>query len=234
MVQASVSSIHFWIGFVQIIGIDLVLSGDNAVVIALACRNLPRERQKVALRLGAAAAVLLRVAFAFVIFQLLLLPYVRLAGGVLLLWIAIRLGYPEGAGEVGGAAKAATLWAAIRTILIADALMSLDNVVAIAGAAHGDFVLLILGLAISIPLVIYGSTIMLRLMARFPWVVAVGTALIGWVAGDMIAAEPAIDAWAGGWSHWLDYALPLAGIGVALISSWRHMHKTRASAGTHR
>jgi len=214
------TELEFWIGFFQIIWIDLVLSGDNAVVIALACRNLPREKQKSTIILGTGAAVGLRVVLAVAVFELLLLPYVKLGGGLLLLWVALQVSQPprshDGA-EAAAAAAPASLWVAVRTILVADAVMSLDNVVAVVGAARGSLLLLTLGIAISIPLVIFGSTLMLRLIERFPVVVQLGAALIGWVAGDMIAGEPELAPWLATQVPAAAYLLPLAGIAVALL-----------------
>ena len=218
----ALSDLHFWVGFGQIVGIDLVLSGDNAVVIALASRGVPPDRRRLTIILGAAAAVVLRVVLAFVIFRLLMLPYLRLIGGLLLLWIAIGLGRPQRKASSSEASANVTTLAAIRTILVADLLMSIDNVVAVAGAAHGDLVLLILGLGISIPIVVYGSTLMLRLMSRHPWVVLVGIALIGWVAGDMIAAEPGVATLLRNHFPAYQYLLPGFGIAVAFLSGWVH------------
>jgi YjbE family integral membrane protein len=212
----------FWIGLMQIIGIDLLLSGDNAIVLALASRSVPPEQRRLVTALGAGLAVALRLVLALAIFELLRVPYLRLAGGVLLLWIAMRLGRerPQPHTE---ARPNARLWAAIRTILIADALMSLDNVVAIVGAARDNVVLLALGLAISMPLVIYGSRLMLRLIGRYPFAITLGAGLIGWVAGDMIAADPGLHAWIG--AHWraLDYLLPILGIALATAPAWRRL-----------
>jgi YjbE family integral membrane protein len=216
--RMGIADLHFWIGFGQIVGIDLVLSGDNAVVIALASRGLPSKHRRVAVLLGAGAAVLLRVGFAFVVFELLSLPYLRLIGGAMLLWVAIHLGRPQPKATAAENAAPASLWDAVRTIVLADLLMSIDNVVAIAGAARGSLLLLILGLGISIPLVIYGSALMLRLIDRFAWIVALGIALIGWVAGDMIAAEPALSDFFEGHVPSYHYLLPLAGIALALAS----------------
>jgi len=214
----------FWIGFLQIIGIDLLLSGDNAVVIALACRNLPSTQRRRAMIAGSGAAVALRVAFAFVIFELLSIPYLRLAGGLLLLWVGIRLGRPQGDkgegddGENPGSAEQASIWRTIGMIAAADAIMSLDNVVAIAGAAKGSPLLLGLGLVMSVPLVISGSSLTLRLIDRFPVIVVLGAGLVGWIAGDMIAAEPIVQQIAEQ-APWLHYAIPLLGIGIAAAGS---------------
>ena len=209
----ALTDLPFWIGFLQIVWIDLVLSGDNAVVIALACRGVPREKQRLAILLGAGAAVALRVVLAVFVFELLSLPYIKLCGGLLLLWVALQVGQPtrNRDGQADAAAEpAVSLSRAVRAILIADAVMSLDNVVAIAGAARGSIVLLAVGIAFSIPLVISGSALMLKLIERFPVVVQLGAALIGWVAGDMIAAESAL-------KPWLDVQLPAAAVLFPLI-----------------
>lgn len=214
------TELQFWIGFLQIVGIDLVLSGDNAVVIALACRNVPREQQRAAIMVGAAAAVALRVILAVLVFEVLLQPYVKLCGGLLLLWVALQVSQPprrHGGGEGAAAPGSVSLRTAVRTILIADTMMSLDNVVAIAGAARGSILLLVVGIGCSIPLVIFGSTLMLRLIERFPAVVQLGAALIGWVAGDMIAAEPALKPWLAAHLPAASLLLPLAGIATALL-----------------
>ena len=215
-----VTELTFWIAFLQIVWIDLVLSGDNAVVIALACREVPREWQRFAIILGAGAAVALRVVLAVLVFEVLLQPYVKLGGGLLLLWVAARVGRPpprrrDDDGAAGP--PPASLWTAVRTILIADAVMSLDNVVAIAGAARGSILLLVTGIGVSIPLVIFGSRLMLRLIERFPVVVQAGAGFIGWVAGDMIASEPALRPWLAAHLPAAPLLLPLAGIATALL-----------------
>jgi len=175
----------FWIGLVKIIWINIILSGDNAVVIALAARSLPPEQQRKAIMFGSGAAVVLRIVLTVVAAKLLELSFLQIVGGCLLLWIGLQLltshDEEEGAGKGTG-----TMMAAIRTILIADLVMSLDNVIAVAAAAGGNMLLLILGLAISIPLVIFGSTLMIKLMERFPVIVILGAGLIGWVGGETI------------------------------------------------
>ncbi len=175
----------FWIGLVKIIWINIILSGDNAVVIALAARSLPPEQQRKAIMFGSGAAVVLRILLTVVAAKLLELSFLQIVGGCLLLWIGLQLltshDEEEGAGKGTG-----TMMAAIRTILIADLVMSLDNVIAVAAAAGGNMLLLILGLAISIPLVIFGSTLMIKLMERFPVIVILGAGLIGWVGGETI------------------------------------------------
>jgi len=180
----------FWIPLLKIIWINIVLSGDNAVVIALAARSLPPRQQMIAVGWGSAAAVALRIALTLFAVALLQLPYLKLIGAVLLLWIGVQLLLPEeGEANIDGHSN---LLAAIRTILIADLVMSLDNVIGVAAAAGDSVTLLILGLAISIPLVIFGSTLMIKLMERFPVIIVVGAGLIGWVAGDAIAHDKAL------------------------------------------
>ncbi len=183
-----VNSADFWIGLVKIVWINIILSGDNAVVIALAARSLPPHQQKKAIFWGSGAAVFLRIVLTVVAAKLLELSFLQIVGGCLLLWIGLQLltdSDDEGEeGKSGGG-----LMAAVRTILIADLVMSLDNVIAVAAAAHGNMVLLILGLAISIPLVIFGSTLMIKLMERFPIIILLGAGLIGWVGGETIASD---------------------------------------------
>ena len=179
------STPDFWIGLVKIIWINIILSGDNAVVIALAARSLPPEQQKKAIMIGSGAAVVLRIVLTVVAAKLLELSFLQIIGGVLLLWIGYQL--LTGDEEEGGESKGkGSMMTAVRTILIADLVMSLDNVIAVAATAQGNMVLLILGLAISIPLVIFGSTLMIKLMERFPVIVILGAGLIGWVGGETI------------------------------------------------
>ena len=175
----------FWIGLVKIIWINIILSGDNAVVIALAARSLPPEQQKKAIMFGSGAAVVLRIVLTVVAAKLLELSFLQIIGGCLLLWIGLQL-LTSNEDDEGASKGTGSMMTAIRTILIADLVMSLDNVIAVAAAAQGNMVLLILGLAISIPLVIFGSTLMIKLMERFPVIVILGAGLIGWVGGETI------------------------------------------------
>lgn len=181
-------SADFWIGLVKIIWINIILSGDNAVVIALAARSLPPQQQRKAIFWGTAAAVILRVALTVVAAKLLELPYLQIVGGVLLVWIGVQLlsDADDGSGEEK---HHGSLFSAIRTILIADLIMSLDNVIGVAAAANGNIPLLVIGLAIAIPIVIFGSTLMIKLMERFPVIVTIGAGLIGWVAGEAIVSD---------------------------------------------
>jgi YjbE family integral membrane protein len=213
-------STDFWIGLLKIIWINIILSGDNAVVIALAARSLPPHQQRMAVLFGSGAAVLLRIVLTVVAVQLLALPYLQIVGGILLLWIGVQLLGDEDEGE-GEAREHGSLMAAVRTILIADLVMSLDNVIAVAAAAKGSMLLLILGLAISIPLVIFGSTLMIKLMERFPIIVVLGAALIGWVGGETIASDLIFKSYivANPWMHYVAAAAGAAlvvGLGKAL------------------
>jgi YjbE family integral membrane protein len=176
---------------IKIIGINIVLSGDNAVVIALACRNLPPAQRRMGILLGAGAAVVLRIIFTVLIAYVLDVPWLKLLGGIALFWIAIKLLKSEEADE--DSVKAGnSLFEAVKIVAIADVVMSLDNVLAIAAAAGGQMWLIILGLIISIPLVVFGATLILSLLTRFPILVWAGAALLGWVAGELIATEPVL------------------------------------------
>ena len=218
-------STDFWIGLLKIIWINIILSGDNAVVIALAARSLPPHQQRMAVLFGSGAAVVLRILLTIVAVQLLAMPYLQIVGGLLLLWIGVQLLGDEDDGE-GEAKEHGSLMAAVRTILIADLVMSLDNVIAVAAAAKGSFLLLILGLAISIPLVIFGSTLMIKLMARFPIIVVLGAALIGWVAGETIVSDFIFKDYvaANGWIHYV-----AAAAGAALVIALGKLVQARAS-----
>ena len=209
----------FWIGLIKIIWINIILSGDNAVVIALAARSLPPAQQKKAVLIGSGAAVVLRIALTVVAAKLLVLPYLQIAGGALLLYIGVQLLGEEDDGE-GESKEYGSMFAAVRTILIADLVMSLDNVIAVAAAAQGNTTLLILGLAISIPLVIFGSTLMIKLMERFPIIVMLGAALIGWVGGETIAGDTVLHDLVTA-KPWLHYAAAAAGAAfVLLLGRW--------------
>jgi YjbE family integral membrane protein len=203
----------FWIGLAQIIGVNIVLSGDNAVVIALAARSLPARQQKLAVLWGSGAAVVMRIALTVFAVALLTLPWLKLVGAALLLWIGVKLLIPEdGDGDID---SSDSLMAAIKTILIADLVMSLDNVIAVAAAAKGSYLLLVLGLAISIPLVIFGATLLLKLMDRFPIIITVGAGLLGWVAGEMATTDPVVKDWIDANAAWLHSGA--AAIGAAFV-----------------
>ena len=185
---------QFWLGLGAIIWVNIILSGDNAVVIALAARSLPSHQQTKAVIWGAGAAVVLRIVLTIVAVELLKLSYLKLLGGVLLLWIAVKLLVPEDDGG-DGIKSSSNLLAAIKTILIADLVMSLDNVIAVAAVAKGSIVLLVLGLLISIPLVVFGATMLMKLMETYPVIITVGAALIGYVSGEMLVTDPVVLEW---------------------------------------
>jgi len=184
------TTLTFWIAVVQIIAIDILLGGDNAVVIALACRKLPETQRRKGIFWGVAGAIGLRVVMIFFALQLLEVPWLKIVGALLLVWIGIKLLQPEEEGH-GEVAAATTLAGAIKTIIVADAVMSLDNVIAVAAAAHGSLLLVIFGILVSIPIVVWGSQLVLRLMDRYPVVITGGGALLGWIGGGMIVSEPA-------------------------------------------
>lgn len=184
----------FFLGVLNIIIIDLILAGDNAVVIAMAVRSLARKQRLWGITLGAGAAVLLRVVLTFFVAQLLEISFIKLTGGVLIAWIAVKL-FIEGAPEQEVKREARTLWQAVRLIMIADITMSTDNVLAVAGASQGDLFLLIFGLALSIPFVVFTSNLLAMLMDRYPIIIYLGAAVLGRVAGDMIFTDPAVMRW---------------------------------------
>ena len=219
-------SADFWIGLVKIIWINIILSGDNAVVIALAARSLPPHQQRMAVLWGSGAAVVMRIVLTVVAVQLLALPYLQIIGGLLLLWIGVQLLGEEDEGE-GEAKEYGTLSAAVRTILIADLVMSLDTVIALAAAAKCSLTLLVLGLAISIPLVIFGSTLMIKLMERFPIIVVLGAGLIGWVGGETIISDTILKEVVTA-DPWLHYAAAAAG--AALVIGLGRLLQARARA----
>ncbi|PQP87770.1 TerC family protein [Paenibacillus sp. AR247] len=182
----------FWAALMSIVIIDLVLAGDNAIVIGLAARNVKKEDQKKVIIWGTVGAVVIRVIATLLVVQLLLIPGLRLVGGIALIWIAYKLLIDEKKHDISAGNQ---MWAAIRTIIIADAMMGLDNVLAVAGAAHGDFLLVIIGLAISVPIMVWGSTIILKLTERFPVIITIGAAVLAWTASKMLVEEPLIHDW---------------------------------------
>jgi len=213
----------WWLRLLQIIWVDIILAGDNAVVIAMACRALPDKTRKWGIVLGALVAILLRVLFAGIITTLLAIWGLKIAGGLALIYIAVELLLPQKKHEEGNTVAASeTLFRAVRTVAIADVVMSLDNVIAIAGVAQGDYVLLALGLIISIPLVIGGATLITALLDRFPLLVQAGAALLGWIAGHMIVTDVAVLAWIGPeLSAQLDVPASIVGaILVLAIGAW--------------
>jgi YjbE family integral membrane protein len=223
----SFASPEFWIALGQIIGVNIVLSGDNAVVIALASRGLPAHQQKRAILWGSGAAVVMRIVLTVVAVELLRLPYLKLIGAALLLWIAVQLLVPEEEGHGGGTGRT-TMAAAIKTILLADLVMSLDNVIAVAAAAKGNNLLLIIGLAISIPLVVFASSLLLTLMERFPVIITLGAALLGWVAGDMAVTDPIDKPWVDAQAAFLHWGAPLV-CAIAVVASGKWLAARKAA-----
>ena len=218
---AQVMTGEFWLALLEITGINILLSGDNAVVIALACRSLPSRHRNMAVLGGSAGAILLRIVFCAVVVWLLSIPYLKLIGGLLLLWIGVKLIVPEGEGDGDGVAAKASLWGAIQTIVIADAVMSLDNVVAIAAAANDSMLLIVLGLLISVPLIVFGSQLVLRYLLRYPLLVTLGGGLLGWISGDIMSADPAVLGWLKADPSVLENcAKPAFAVAVMAIGTW--------------
>lgn len=223
-----------WQGF-QIVWINILLSGDNAVVIALACRRLEPRQRKWAITLGSLVAVVLRIVFTIFIVQLLKIPYVKIGSGVLLFWIAFQLLREN---EEKDVAPASSLWGAVRTIALADAIMSLDNVVAVAAAARNNLPLLVFGIALSVPLIVFGSTLMLKVLNRFPILVVAGAALLGWVAGEITASDPKLEAWVGPLPDNIELFAAGAGallilLAAAILWWWRGPPNSEAAEVTH-
>jgi len=215
------STLH-WGAILQIIVIDILLGGDNAVVIALACRNLPKEQRMKGILWGTAGAIVLRVILIAFAVALLKVPFLKLVGGALLLWIGVKLLLPGDDDGHGNLKGGATLWSAIKTIVVADLVMSVDNVIAIAGAAQQadpdhQMGLVIFGLVVSIPLIVWGSTLVLKLLERFPIVITLGGALLGWIAGGMMITDIATVRAIGEPSAPVHYAAAVAGAVLVVL-----------------
>jgi YjbE family integral membrane protein len=219
---------EFWTALAAIVVIDLVLAGDNAIVIALAARNLPKSLQRRAIIWGTVGAVAVRASLTVAVLWLLEVPGLMGAGGVLLAWIAYRLLAGDGDSKDHDVAPAMGFWSAMRTIVIADAVMGLDNVLAVAGAAHGSVLLVVMGLVISIPIVVGGSTLILHWIERFPSILYIGGAVLAWTSAKMLADEPLISGWFDG--HPALKAMLYAGvIGGVLGFAWLHNRRTSAA-----
>ena len=210
-------SLAFLTAVAQIIAIDILLGGDNAVVIALACRRLPESQRRKGIFWGVVGAIGLRIVLIFFALQLLALPFLKIVGAALLLWIGVKLLLPEegdGHGEIDGGTH---LLGAIKTIVVADAVMSLDNVIAVAGAAKGDIGLVVFGIVVSIPIIVWGSRFVLKLMDRFPIVITLGAALLGWIGGDMFVSDVALRPYLAAMPSWLHYATAAAGAVLVVL-----------------
>jgi YjbE family integral membrane protein len=210
---------EFWVALIKIMWINTLLSGDNALVIAMACRGLPPRQRLWGMILGAGVAVVLRIVFTGVVASLMLLPYLKIAGGIALFYIAAKLLVPDDP-EEGEAEAVEHLWRAVRIVAVADIIMSLDNVIAIAAAAGGNMALVVLGLAISIPMVVAGAALIMPLLDRFPILVWAGAALLGWIVGEVIATDPVVVGYLTGHygaavAHNVDYVA--ASVGAVLV-----------------
>lgn len=212
---------QFWVAVLQIIAIDIVLGGDNAVVIALACRRLPDKQRKLGIFWGVAGAIVLRVVLIFFALNLLTIPYLKVAGAALLVWIGIKLLQPESEGSHEVDAST-TLLGAIKTIIVADAVMSLDNVIAIAGAAKDEISLVIFGLVISVPIIVWGSQLVMRVMDRYPVTIAIGAGLLGWIAGDMAVTDVVTKEWVDVNAKYLHWIAPAA-MAIVVIAAGKMM-----------
>ncbi|MGE7906542.1 TerC family protein [Peribacillus sp. NPDC094092] len=218
---------EFISGLLAIIMIDLVLAGDNAILIGLAARKLPKEQQKKVIIWGAVGAIVIRIIATLLVVWLLEVPGLHLIGGLLLVWIAYKLLIDE---EEHDVKPADSMWAAIKTIIIADALMGLDNVLAVAGASHGNFALVVIGLLVSIPVVMYGSTLILKLIERFPFIIIIGAGILGWTAAKMIVAEPFMhDYFVNPFLKYGFEAIVVIGILVAGISRQKNIEKEKTN-----
>ena len=224
---------HFWVAVGQIILIDILLGGDNAVVIALACRSLPPEQRKKGIIWGTAGAIILRVILIAFALALLAVPYLKLVGAILLIWIGVKLLVPEDEDEHSNIQASDKLWGAVKTVIVADLVMSVDNVIAIAGAAQGagegaQLPLVIFGLLVSIPIIVWGSQLVLKLMDRFPIIITLGGMLLGWIAGTMAHTDPAVVAYLPQEKVW-NYGFGIAGA-LFVLALGKLMQKKRASA----
>lgn len=228
----------FWIAVGQIILIDILLGGDNAVVIALACRGLPEKQRRMGIIYGTAGAIVLRVVLIAFALALLSVPYLKLVGAILLVWIGVKLLVPQdedGHGDINPSDK---LWGAVKTVIVADLVMSIDNVLAIAGAAESagehQLGLVIFGLLVSIPIIVAGSQIVLKLMDRFPVIITLGGMLLGWIAGQMAFTDPAVKGWMPVADKAWEYGAAVAGallvLAIGKLLQHRHAQQTAGAA----
>jgi len=221
---------QLWVAVLQIIAIDIVLGGDNAIVIALACRRLPQKQRNQGIFWGVFGAIGLRVILIFFALTLLKISYLKIIGAVLLIWIGIKLLQPEPKDSEHEIDASSTLLGAIKTIVIADAVMSFDNVIAIAGAAKDSIGLVVFGLLISVPIIVWSSKLVMKLMDRFPIVITIGAGLLGWIAGDMAITDAVIKEWVNVNAAFLHWLAPVCGVLVIImIGKWlaaRTLRKT--------
>ena len=220
---------QFWVAALEIIVINILLSGDNAVVIALACRNLPKKLRRLGIFWGVIGAVVLRIILTFFAVQLLLLPYLQLVGGALLIWIGIKL-VAEDEGDGPEVAASDRLLSAVKTVIVADLVMSIDNVIGVAGAAKGSLLLLVFGLVVSIPLVVVGAQLIMKIIERFPWLVIAGGGLLGYIAGEIATSDAAVKPWIDANAPMLHYWGPALGVVVVVAAGVWLMRRNRSAA----
>ena len=222
---------QFWVAALEIIVINILLSGDNAVVIALACRNLPPKQKWWGIFWGVVGAVVLRIVLTFFAVQLLALPYLQLIGALLLLWIGVKLIAEDEGGGDHDIAASDRLFSAVKTVIIADLVMSIDNVIGVAGAAKGSLILLVFGLVVSIPLVVVGSQLIMKLVEKMPWLVIAGGGLLGYIAGEIAIEDVTVKPWVTANAAWLHYAAPMAGVVIVVaVGLWLTRRHKRAVA----
>jgi YjbE family integral membrane protein len=219
---------EFWVAVLQIIAIDIVLGGDNAVVIALACRHLPEKQRNLGIFWGVFGAIALRVVLVFFALNLLAIPFLKIVAAMLLMWIGTNLLQPEPEHDGHAIAANTTLLGAIRTIIIADAVMSLDNVVAIAGASRDSITLVVIGLIVSVPIIVWGSKVVMKLMDRFPVIVVIGAGLLGWIAGGMSVTDAASKEWVNANAAFLNWGAPVIGTLLVIAAGKQLAARTRA------
>jgi YjbE family integral membrane protein len=223
------ASPQFWVAALEIIVINILLSGDNAVVIALACRNLGKRQRRLGIFWGVVGAVILRIILTFFAVQLLLLPYLQLVGAALLVWIGIKL-VAEDDDDGPEVAASDRLVSAVKTVIVADLVMSIDNVIGVAGAAKGSLLLLVFGLVVSIPLVVVGAQLIMKVVERFPWLVIAGGGLLGYIAGEIAVTDTAVKPWIDASAPALHYVAPAVGVVIVVAVGVWMMRRNRGAA----
>ena len=224
-----IGSPHFWVASLEIIVINILLSGDNAVVIALACRNLPAGQRRWGIFWGAIGAIVLRIILTFFAVSLLKLPWLKIVGGIALVWIGIKLIAQEEEGDGVEVKASDKLLAAVWTVIVADIVMSIDNVLGVAAAAKGNLPLLVFGLVVSIPLIIAGAQLVMKVIERYPVLIVAGGGLLGFIAGELIIDDTSIGPWIDAKASWLDWAAPIAGIALVVgPAKWMEARRSNA------
>jgi YjbE family integral membrane protein len=221
---------EFWVRWFGIVVLDLSLGGDNALLIAMAVRTLPPREQFLGRVGGTFGAVALRFVFIAIIVQLLRIPFLQAGGGLVLIWIAVKLLRQDAGGEGREVRHGTTLWEAIWIIILADLIMSLDNVLAVAAASHGSLALVIFGIGLSIPIIVWGAGFLARLMNRFPWIVWIGGGVLGWVAGEMVVEDRNVHVWIEPWANFLWWILPAVLASALIALGWWLARRAEESA----